>query len=52
MPERILRRLDWLAAAAMQQEMNIPGFDSHALRGFIPTRYSVDVNGPWCMHHV
>jgi hypothetical protein len=36
-----------LDAAAMPQEMNIPGF--HALRGFKPTRYSVHVNGPWCI---
>jgi hypothetical protein len=48
MHERILRRLDRLDAAAMLQEMNIPGFDFHALRGFKPTRYSVHVNGPWC----
>jgi hypothetical protein len=27
----------------------IPGFDFHALRGFKPTRYSVHVNGPWCI---
>jgi toxin HigB-1 len=47
--ERILRRLDRLDAAAMPQEMNIPGFDFHALRGFKPTRYSVHVNGPWCI---
>jgi toxin HigB-1 len=47
--ERILRRLDRLDAAAMPQEMNIPGFDLHALRGFKPTRYSVHVNGPWCI---
>jgi proteic killer suppression protein len=26
-----------------------PGFDFHALRGFKPTRYSVHVNGPWCI---
>ena len=49
MHERILRRLDRLDAAAMPQEMNIPGFDFHALRGFKPTRYSVHVNGPWCI---
>ena len=49
MHERILRRLDRLDAAAMPQEMNIPGFDFHALRGFKPTRYSVHVNVPWCI---
>ena len=49
MHERILRRLDRLDAAAVPEEMNIPGFDFHALRGFKPTRYSVHVNGPWCI---
>jgi len=48
-PERVLRRLDRLDAAATPQEINIPGFDFHALRGFKPTRYSVHVNGPWCI---
>jgi proteic killer suppression protein len=47
--ERVLRRLDRLDATATPQEMNIPGFDFHALRGFKPTRYSVHVNGPWCI---
>ena len=46
---RVFRRLDRLDAAAMPEEMNIPGFDFHALRGFKPTRYSVHVNGPWCI---
>src|SRR2546430_1347183 len=49
MHDRILRRLDRLDAAAMPAEMNIPGFDFHALRGFKPARYSVHVNGPWCI---
>jgi proteic killer suppression protein len=30
-------------------QMNLPGFDFHPLRGFVPTRYSVHVNGPWCI---
>jgi hypothetical protein len=29
--------------------MNLPGFNFHALRGFVPTRYTVHVNGPWCI---
>lgn len=29
--------------------MNLPGFDFHPLKGFKPTRYSVHVNGPWCI---
>jgi proteic killer suppression protein len=49
MSERILRRLDRLDVAVNPEEMNLPGFDFHALRGFRPTRYSVHVNGPWCI---
>ncbi len=46
--DRILRRLDALDAATRPAEMNIPGFDFHALRG-TPRRYTVHVNGPWCI---
>jgi proteic killer suppression protein len=49
MHERVLRRLDRSDAAAMPEEMNIPGFDFRALRGFRPARYSVHVNGPCCI---
>ena len=49
MQARILRRLDRLDAAAIPEEMNIPGFDFHSLRGFRPIRYTVHVNGPWCI---
>jgi toxin HigB-1 len=27
--------------------MNLPDFDFHALKGFVPIRYTVHVNGPW-----
>lgn len=46
---RILRRLDALDAATRPEDMNLPGFDFHALRGHKPTRYTVHVNGPWCV---
>jgi proteic killer suppression protein len=46
--ERIVRRLDALDAAGVPNDMNLPGFDFHALRGR-PKRYSVHVNGPWCI---
>lgn len=46
--QRILRRLDALDAAKDPGDMNVPGFDFHALRGK-PLRYSVHVNGPWCI---
>jgi toxin HigB-1 len=46
---RILVRLDALNVAASPPELNLPGFDFHAMRGFDPTRYSIHVNGPWCI---
>jgi toxin HigB-1 len=46
---RILLQLDRLDAASTPKEMNVPGFDFHALRGFRPARYTVHVNGPWCL---
>jgi len=49
MHTRILRRLDRLDVAARPEEMNVPGFDFHPLRGFKPARYSVHVNGPRCV---
>jgi proteic killer suppression protein len=49
MHSRILRRLDVLDGAARPEDMNIPGFNFHAPKGFDPTRYSVHVNGPWCV---
>ncbi len=49
MQKRILLRLDRLDAAERPEDMNLPGFDFHALNGFNPTRYTVHVNGPWCI---
>jgi len=49
MRQRILICLDRLNAATAPAQMNLPGFDYHALKGFVPTRYSVHVNGPWCI---
>ena len=46
---RILVRLDRLNVVSAPEQMNLPGFDFHALRGFAPTRYTVHVNGPWCL---
>ena len=47
--KRILIRLDRLNVATAPEQMNLPGFNFHALRGFVPTRYTVHVNGPWCI---
>jgi proteic killer suppression protein len=49
MQRRIIVRLDRLNIATVLAQMNLPGFDFHALKGFIPTRYSVHVNRPWCI---
>ena len=45
---RCVRRLDALDQAESLQELNLPGFDFHSLRGK-PRRYSIHVNGPWCI---
>ncbi len=34
--------------AATLENLKIPGFDFHPLRGR-PQRYSIHVNGPWCI---
>jgi proteic killer suppression protein len=45
---RVLVRLDALDAATALDALHQPGFDFHALRGR-PQRYSIHVNGPWCL---
>lgn len=45
---RALRRLDVLNDAESLFELNVPGFNFHPLRGS-PQRYSLHVNGPWCI---
>ena len=45
-----MRRLDALDRALSAQDMDIPGFGFHALRGFPPKRYIVHVDGPWCVN--
>ncbi|SEP77482.1 proteic killer suppression protein [Devosia sp. YR412] len=49
MHRRILARLDALDAASRPEDLNIPGFDFHGLKGHDPKRYTVHVNGPWCV---
>jgi proteic killer suppression protein len=46
--ERCVRRLDALDRAARPENLNVQGFDFHALHG-TPQRYTVHVNGPWCI---
>jgi len=45
---RIIVRLDALHAATALDELRQPGFDFHPLHGK-PQRYSIHVNGPWCL---
>ncbi len=45
---RILRRLEALDQAEVLTDLNIPGFNFHGLHGR-PKRYSIHVNGPWCI---
>ena len=45
---RCLRRLEALDQAEVLNDLNIPGFNFHSLHG-IPKRYSLHVNGPWCV---
>jgi proteic killer suppression protein len=49
MHERILRRLYRLEQTEDVQEMNIAGFAFHRFRNIKPIRYTVHVNGPWCV---
>jgi proteic killer suppression protein len=46
-PARIRRILLALNAATRPEDMNIPGFRFHALRGKEAGRYAVDASGNW-----
>lgn len=46
---RIIPKLDTLDNAVHPNDMNVPGWDFHPLQAHNPTRYSVHVNGPWCI---
>ena len=46
--KRLKVRLARLDAATRPEQMNAAGFNFHRLRGQ-PTRYTVHVNGPWCL---
>jgi proteic killer suppression protein len=45
---RCLRRLEALDQAESLTDLNVPGFNFHSLQG-VPTRFSMHVNGPWCI---
>jgi toxin HigB-1 len=46
--QRILSRLNSLDDAGQPDDMNLPGFNFHRLRGK-PVRYTVHISGPWCL---
>jgi proteic killer suppression protein len=46
--KRTALRLSRLNASTRPEQMNIPGFNFHRLRGE-PVRYTIHVNGPWCI---
>jgi len=45
---RALVRLKVLDEAVVPTDLNVPGFNFHRLQGK-PVRYSLHVNGPWCV---
>jgi len=49
MHKRILLRLDRLDIVTVAADMDIPGYNFHPLTACTPTRYTVHVNGPWCI---
>ena len=48
MASRILRRLDAIDSAKSLDDLKVPGFNFHGLQG-MPKRYSIHINGPWCI---
>ncbi|MGB8364912.1 MAG: type II toxin-antitoxin system RelE/ParE family toxin [Rhizomicrobium sp.] len=49
MHKRIRVRLDALNEAVRLEDLQAPGYDFHALKGHKPARYTIHVNGPWCI---
>ena len=47
--KRAIRKLDVLNQAVKPEELDIPGFDFHKLRNTNPARYSIHVNGNYCI---
>jgi toxin HigB-1 len=46
---KIEQLLTALEHAVLPEDMNSPGFDFHKLTGERPDRWSVHVNGNWCV---
>ena len=47
--KRIQGRLDALDGAKILSDLNVPGFDFHALDRQKPLRYTIHVNGNFCI---
>jgi len=47
--DRVREALAVINAAANLAELNIPGLDFHKLTATKPQRYTIHVNGPWCV---
>ena len=41
--------LDILDQAKVLTALSLPGLQFHVLRGYRPKRYTVHINGPWCI---
>jgi toxin HigB-1 len=49
MHKRIVVRLDRLTSVGSTDDLYLSGYNFHPLKGFDPTRFSIHVNGPWCI---
>lgn len=47
--KKLRAQLIMLDSAKSPEDMNLPGWDWHPLKGFKPKRWSVHVNGNWCI---
>ncbi len=46
---RAVMILDILDQAEVLLDLALPGLDFHPLRGHRPIRYTIHINGPWCI---
>lgn len=46
---RAVMILDILDQAELLLDLTLPGLDFHPLRGHRPKRYTIHINGPWCI---
>ena len=47
--QRLSRQLKALDRAQQPEDMNIPGWDMHSLKGDLAGHWSVSVSGNWCL---